>query len=74
MFVRGLKNIQGQFWPAGSQGLAKRMDRRGPFPDCRLSWGSSPSDCRGAPFTGAEGGLMVSPRVGCAAFAAVPTL
>jgi hypothetical protein len=37
------------------------MDRHGPFPGCLLSRGSSPSDCRGAPFAGAGGGLMDSP-------------
>jgi hypothetical protein len=51
--------------PPGSQGFAKRMDRLGPSPDCRLSWGSLPFDRRGAPFAGSGGGLMDSPRARC---------
>jgi hypothetical protein len=48
--------------PPGSQGFAKRMNRLGPSPDCRLSWGSLPFDRRGTPFAGSGGGLMDSPR------------
>jgi hypothetical protein len=51
--------------PPGSQGFAKRMDRLGPSPDCRLSWGLSPSDRHGAPFVGPGGGLISSPRARC---------
>jgi hypothetical protein len=42
----------------------KRMGRPFPSPECRLSWGSAPSDRHGTPFTGPGGGLMDSPRAG----------
>jgi hypothetical protein len=46
----------------------------GPSPDLRLSRGSSPHDCRGTPFIGVGGWLIASPRGGCTALAAVPSL
>jgi hypothetical protein len=48
--------------PARVSGLREADESACPSPDCRLSWGSLPSDRRGTPFAGSGGGLMDSPR------------
>ena len=50
--------------PPGPRAFAERMDRPGPFPDCRLSWGLAPSDRHGAPYTVPRSGLMALPHAG----------
>ena len=60
--------------PGRVSGSCEAEGTAGPSPDCRLSWGSSPCDCRGVASAGAGGWLMVSPRAGRAACAALPTV